>query len=69
MPGDFPALGPHHCCTTLTRKPRRRLTRLAGPLPRRPGGQPMASAASRAPPSRNGPKQIWLRREPPVRIV
>ena len=31
-------------------------------LPRRPGGQPMASAASRAPPSRNGPKQIWLRR-------
>jgi hypothetical protein len=29
MPGDFPALGPRHCCTTLTRKPRRRLTRSA----------------------------------------
>jgi hypothetical protein len=33
MPGDFPAVGPRHCCTTLTRKPRRRLTRPAGSAP------------------------------------
>jgi hypothetical protein len=45
MPGDFPALGPQRCCTTLTRKPRRRLTRLAGRCRSATGGQPMVSAA------------------------